>query len=460
VTPPWVASFDSATAMVQALAAALHGQQYQRVGQPRWMAPFAFAANLLPRSIRQEVFRWSGWAEAVRPSRLDDVSWEAFGRWVTGAYPKRGYPAMLVGSSNGAAVHLASALGAPWLPQTFLVPVRHHGHPDDPEAALRFGAEHAPRLLDRERDLQLHHMHDPNQDRLMIRHMTYFRVKGRRLSQAYRSFVADHLAPGAPLILVECTATWPTVAVGDRHRFQFGAVGGLSPDEYLQGSDRITRFLRQEGSDRDRWHAPAPDGESPEAEWGFEDRLGEDVHEYAEARGHPIMRLVLDDPVDLSPVVADVHRHWLQQRGRTVERLVAESFILMAPWWAPRTATVPFWLPFPVEPAAGALEQYLDDPRQDWVRQVIMMLFAHGIASVGHVDAPAWRRLLTERDLVFAGVDTDAHPADFATYARYHRALRSSIAPPGEPPAPLGIDELRTALAASAGAVRVTEQSA
>lgn len=89
-----------------------------------------------------------------------------------------------------------------------------------------------------------------------------------------------------------------------------------------------------------------------------------------------------------------------------------------------------------------------------------MMLFAHGVASVGHVDAPAWRRLLSERDLVFAGVDADAHPADFATYARYHRALRSSIAPPGEPPAPLGIDELRTALAASAGAVRVTEQSA
>ena len=48
-------------------------------------------------------------------------------------YPRRQYPAVVVGSANGAAVHLWAALGIPWLPQTFLVPIARSGvHPDDP----------------------------------------------------------------------------------------------------------------------------------------------------------------------------------------------------------------------------------------------------------------------------------------------------------------------------------------
>jgi len=78
-----------------------------------------------------------------------------------------------VGSSNGAVVHLAAALGAPWLPQTLLLPVRHGGvHPDDPAGDLATAVEPARVLLAANPELVLHHMHDANQDRLMIRHMT------------------------------------------------------------------------------------------------------------------------------------------------------------------------------------------------------------------------------------------------------------------------------------------------
>ena len=52
---------------------------------------------------------------------------------MTSLYPSRRYPMALIGSSNGAAVHLAAAMGAPWLPQTFMVPVRNPSNdPDDP----------------------------------------------------------------------------------------------------------------------------------------------------------------------------------------------------------------------------------------------------------------------------------------------------------------------------------------
>src|SRR2546430_7787778 len=71
-----------------------------------------------------------------------------------------------------------AALGIPWLPQTFLVPVARSGfHPDEPCQNVRWAEEPACVFLQANPDIQLHHMHDPNQDRLMLQRMTYFRVK-------------------------------------------------------------------------------------------------------------------------------------------------------------------------------------------------------------------------------------------------------------------------------------------
>jgi hypothetical protein len=84
-----------------------------------------------------------------------------------------------------AAVHLAAALGAPWLPQTFMVPVRNPGNdPDDPRRDLDWGRRPARALLDANPDVQVHHLHDPVQDRLMLEQMTYLRLKRLRFGPA------------------------------------------------------------------------------------------------------------------------------------------------------------------------------------------------------------------------------------------------------------------------------------
>jgi hypothetical protein len=67
-------------------------------------------------------------------------------------------------------------------------------------------------LLKSNPDLALHHMHDPVQDRLMIARMAYFRVKFLRLPRAYRQFLADCLAPGGTVVLVDCACRWPTTS--------------------------------------------------------------------------------------------------------------------------------------------------------------------------------------------------------------------------------------------------------
>jgi hypothetical protein len=93
-------------------------------------------------------------------------------------YPPKAYPAVAIGSSNGAAVHLWAALGIPWLPQTLLIPVARSGCSlDEPVEDAQWAQDPARLLLDANPDIQLHHMNDPVQDRLMIQRMTYFRVK-------------------------------------------------------------------------------------------------------------------------------------------------------------------------------------------------------------------------------------------------------------------------------------------
>ena len=91
------------------------------------LKPVVTGTNLLPMTLRQEVYKLGGYFEAIAPEQLTRIRDEDIGRWVVGQYPARRYPVILVGSSNGALTHLAAALGAPRLPQTFLLPLHQRG---------------------------------------------------------------------------------------------------------------------------------------------------------------------------------------------------------------------------------------------------------------------------------------------------------------------------------------------
>jgi hypothetical protein len=430
-----LANFDSSADMLRALGRYLHGQDFPRVGSiPAVLAPLGVVLNYLPRRVAEAVYRFGGWVEAVPPDRLGEIDAETISEWVVRAYPRRRYPAAMIGSSNGAAVHLCAALGIPWLPQTFLIPVRQPGiHPDEPLQSMQWGREPGRRLLEANPTLGLHQMHDANQDRLMIQHMAYFRVKRLRLGPAYRQYLEECLAPGAVLFVLDCRIRWPVTRVGERHVFQSGALGGATPRDYLQGSPRVADYLKRYGSHRRSWESPEPDGDAPEAEWGFEPTLLDDIESLAKRRGWHVRRLIFTDPEDMSPLVADFHRWWYGLRGIPAQRLLVDSFILMEPWWTLRTGSVPFWMVFNTEPSALALGRYLD-ASGPW-DEIGLMLFSHGVDSVGLVPLERWRALLARarRHGRFVGVDERAYPRDFRAFIRYHGDCRRL---PGRYPMP------------------------
>jgi hypothetical protein len=293
-------------------------------------------------------------------------------------------------------------------------------------------------------DLVLHHMHDANQDRLMVSGMSYFRVKWRRLPAAYRDFLRDCLAPGGAIVVSECELRWPTTRLGERYFFQHGALGGATPDEFRYDGPRVSDYLARYGSPHRRWDAPEPDGESPEAEWGFEPGLLTELLDVADRR--QVVRLRYGTPEDLSPVVADLYRSWYRRRGLPGDRLLAECFAVLEPWWALRTGSVPYWMVFNTEPSRESLLSYLD--AAETYDEIRLMLFSHGVDSVGLASIDRWRDALRRARKIgeFAGVDTRAFPRDFACLARAHRDL-SRIRKRYPMPAPLPLADAEDFLA-------------
>lgn len=123
---------------------------------------------------------------------------------------------------------------------------------------------------------------------------------------------------------------------------------------------------------RRRWEPPPPDGDRPEAEWGFEPQLRDDVEQFARRHRFRIRWIVFEQPEQASPLVADMYQWWNQQRGVVGKRLLIESFYRNGPYRVVRTGWVPFWMVFNKQPSAEALESYLDS--RDTFERIHMML--------------------------------------------------------------------------------------
>jgi hypothetical protein len=430
-----VASFDSASTFHRVLAQHLAGQGSPALGlgpAARAVSHLLPVVNHAPRAIRETLYIWSGWSEAVQRRRVGDVDTDAIAAWACDQYPRRQYPAVFVGSSSGALVHLAALAGVPWLPQTFLVPVRHRHRldPDEPGRAMDELADARAAFVAANPGVGVHHMHDANQDRLMIHRMGYFRFKYRDLPAAYAAFLRERLAPGGAVVIADCTERWPTTTAGPRQVFQHGAVGDATPDEYAHGGPRVAAFLAEHGARRRAWDPPAADGESPEAEWGFDEAILPGLTRLCQEEGFALDRLSFPRADTLSGPVAELYRAWYAEQGHDANRLLGSCFALIDAHTPLRRGLVPYWTLFGTRDAHDTLEEYLRGARP--YHDIHLGLFSHGTHSIGLARVEDWRTVLDHatRTGDYCGVDTRVYPQDFASNGRFHRAAQAL---PGAP---------------------------
>jgi hypothetical protein len=68
---------------------------------------------------------------------------------------------------------------------------------------------------------------------LMLKRISYFRVKFRRLPEIAGDLSGIDSGPAGFCSLSTALLKWPVTRVQDRHYFQFGGYGGVEPEEYL-----------------------------------------------------------------------------------------------------------------------------------------------------------------------------------------------------------------------------------
>jgi hypothetical protein len=427
---PWfTVEFDSATGLANALANALHEEGFPGVGRVPESELLARLVNALPWQLKKNVYIKGSARGAVSAKKLAQVDSEDFSRWMVSRYPAKKYPAIMIGSSSGPAVHLAAAMGIPWLPQTFLIPVKTPSglSVDDPIARMEWACRPADDLLSANPDLQLHHMMDPNQDRPMLKTTSYFRVKKLRLGEVYKNFIKDHLEEDGVLLIIDCQKSWPVTHVAERYYFQFGGFGGTTIEEYHNGSADVEEFLVGTGSKLKKWKAPKPDVTMPEAEWGFAEPMADDIKNLADENGYQVRRIVFDEPEDFSPYVADLHRWWYRQRGIPANNLLVGMFFLVEPYISLRTGAVPYWLAFNAKPSVENLEAYLQSANP--YDYIYLMPFSHGVEGQGLATVEDYRSALNyaKQKGAFIGSEPELYPFDFGIYFRYEKDIRKKL---------------------------------
>ncbi|MFP3656748.1 hypothetical protein SB777_38175, partial [Burkholderia sp. SIMBA_052] len=69
-------------------------------------------------------------------------------------------------------------------------------------------------------------------------------------------------------------------------------------------------YLARYGRARTHWRPPEPNDVSPEAEWGFDTALADDVAALARQMDWRVVRIDFYEPEALSFAAAAIHREW------------------------------------------------------------------------------------------------------------------------------------------------------
>lgn len=410
-------------------------------------------ASMIPGRLRQKAFELAGRSEALPEKKIPQIDVDVIDQWVVDQYSPRRigrqtYPAVLIGAVGGPAFFLAAALGVPFLPQTTLVSVNDgQTHPDDIRGAMRRWAPAVQEIAANNPRVSVYHMHDPAQDRPMMKQSAFFRLKRRSLGPVYEKFLRERLQPGGTVITLENSRTWRSTVTysdesGDRSYFQFGCLGGIPEEEYISGSPRIAEFLAAQDSEYRHWDAPEPTGRTPDGEWSFDPALGAEIDQLAEESGWRRRRLHQNEPQDASAFVAELYRDWYRRIGWQDNRLLAQTYTLLDPWWTLATGSVPFWNRFHMQVSFDVLSEHLASAEP--YDEILISLFSHGLVSPGLVDTAQWGNLAASHARVrgeVISVDEQKYPSDTGVPFRYQEALKEA-GPQRDLPEPLTVEDI------------------
>ncbi|MCK5053193.1 MAG: hypothetical protein KAR65_02885 [Anaerolineales bacterium] len=390
--------------------------------------------NRLPVSVARAVvrqqFRWT----ALPPHEAEKLQVEQLVAARLADYDgiDGQFDAILVGSAmGGATAHLAAVLGVPFLPQPFILGLRGGSPEDEVPPHLALTSRVAERILERNPEVIAIGHFDPIHDGWLTRVVSHLRLKLIDLPRGYREFIENKLKPGGTIVYLDCEARWLQYRMGSRQVYQIGGWGGISPQEFIEGSERIDRALAESGSKhRGGWEIPDHEPvEEPESEWGSEPGLDRALEVFALEQGYNFERITFDDPQGFSRLAFLAHEELYRQQGREAEGVLVETFTQYDPQLVLSSGLLPLWLIFNTTDS----REFLEIQSQFFPRG--KPVYFSGLVTLSRtpdmVPWEGWAKALEHFSWTSIGARPSRYPEDLISLWRWSERLRD-LAPPSE----------------------------
>ncbi|HDJ89115.1 MAG TPA: hypothetical protein ENG40_00265 [Thermoprotei archaeon] len=348
---------DSSSSIVKATASTLRDKYFDPFGINPKLKPLTHLVLKLGKKANFYLANFIVKSFGINKSYLKFASVENAAKWVVlnykGNIKRDKYNFIVIGAPSGAAAHLASLLNAPFLTQHFLLLVKEKDrHPDDVFVRLYSGVNTA-RILNKingnKIEIIIHY--DPVHDRLLIRYLDTIRFKLRVLPREYRTFILNRLGNEGIIVFLDVKYMWKQYRISDNVTFQIGGLGGIGPEEYIIGSDRLKEWLSNQKSSVESWNLGNEYEliEYPESEWSSITGLEEDTRAFADDNGYDFIKITANHPEEVSEKVFNTYLQLLADHNVETDRFFFDCFTAINPLFNLKTSSVPIWLPFNCE---------------------------------------------------------------------------------------------------------------
>jgi hypothetical protein len=427
---PALESNESSSPIVtRAVAAGLRGEFCDNYEFPGWQKMLLTILGTLPQGVARFTISRFETINGLHPKVMDEFSVDALVRQRLGDYALLSgtFPVITVGAAlGGATAYLSLALGGPFLPQTFVTTLKRGSLTGDVNEYLHRSLDTALRLADENPGLMTIQHYDPVHDGWMTRFANHLRFKLLDLPPAYAEFIKQRLKPGGEVVYLEGGASWLRYRVGPRSVFQVGGWGGISAEEFLEGSDRIRAYARKAGLKFTDWKlTDYPVECGPESEWGSEPGLDTALEAFCKREGYRFTRIQLHHPNDFSRMAFAAARRLIEKEGRQPAGVLVEMFSQFDATAARQAGLLPLWLIFNTNDSL----EYLKEMRAQFPvgKPVFFSPLATFSVPPDLVPWKNWDAALTGIEWTNIGTRPNHYPADARALVNWVKPLRKWV---------------------------------
>jgi hypothetical protein len=260
----------------------------------------------------------------------------------------------------------------------------------------------------------------------MTRFVNHLRFKLIDLPPAYAEFIKTRLEPGGAVIYLEGGASWLRYRVGPRSVFQVGGWGGISAEEFLEGSDRIREYVPRAGLKISDWKLSGyPLEQGPESEWGSEPGLAEALESFCRREGFRFVRISMPHPNDFSRLAFYAAHKLLEKEGRQPSGVLVEMFSQFDTNSARQAGLLPLWLIFNTQDSLQYLKNMM--PRFPAGKPLFFSPLATFSLTPDMVSWKDWELALAGIKWINIGARPNHYPADARALVKWVEPLRKWV---------------------------------